>query len=156
MLHMQVWAYNQCGPNVGVNTNIVTPACTAGGAFGAVCVQQCAPGLVPVSGSQTSTCMGEYWDTVPLICELPCTGFPVPLNVATVRTTIMAENFDDPIAEIQGRWFPMDHRQEFGWVLYLPVYVCADEPHTVHVNTYTHSVHAYAVEPHILFSHLCI
>ena len=89
--------------------------CGANAIFGSVCEMACAPGSVPVSGSTISTCQGQRWSSLPLVCQAPCdVGFVVPANVAETRVTIMAENFNDTQAAIQGRWLPLDNRQQFG------------------------------------------
>ena len=110
-----MWAHNSCPPLTGVNTVVAPNSQCNNAVYGSTCSMSCAGAAIPVSGSTTSTCMGQYWSSPPLVCQTPCDpSFAVPANVASVRSTLMSETFDDTAALVQGRWFPLDVRQTWG------------------------------------------
>jgi hypothetical protein len=105
---LQVFSSNNC-PVARTATGAIQIGgtnCAAGATWGAVCVHECLPGYIQVTGSTASTCNGDTWNDPPLRCVPSCPLVSAPENADTCEQVYLVESFNNPV-QVSTSWISM-------------------------------------------------
>ena len=91
---ISVFANNACPDRFASGANVVGGSTCAGAGWGQVCIHECQPGWVAVSGDGSSTCNGAAWDAPPLVCLPPCLDLPMPAYASSCAQTFFSDSFN--------------------------------------------------------------
>jgi hypothetical protein len=97
---IMVFAANACPIRTATGATAVGGSVCSGAGWGQVCMHECNPGWIPVSGDVSSTCNGEVWDKPALVCRPPCLDLAPPV---AQQDQLQIGTRLQPLADLQPR-----------------------------------------------------